>query len=328
MKINRQSLLLTFLGIVLLAGCSKAPQSSNDLKSTKQVGILLLASHPVIQDLRDGFRERLNEIAAEKGVNISYDEKNAEGNAATLNQLAAYFSSGSHALVYAVGSDSALKLKSKESRIPVLFAGTPDPVRSGFVDSLENPGSNLTGVKFIAPADVLLDVFKYRFPDGKRIAVLRNPAEINSQSVAEPLIAEARKRGFEVGDFGVTEISQLSPVLQRIATEKWDAVFIPNDNLIYQNLKQVSSVLSGVGVPFFSVTDVSVKMGAAFAVGAPYREMGRRTADVAAELLFGNKAPGTVPVLVMKDGSLFVPADQAEAFSGAGTKAFPVKPVK
>lgn len=319
--------LLAILGIAFFSGCDKSLQSSDARKSEKRVGILLLASHPVINDLRTGFRERLDEIAAKKGNSIAYDEKNAEGNAATLNQLAAYFSGGSNDLVYAVGSDSALKLKSKESKMPVLFAGTPDPVRNGFVDSLENPGSNLTGVRFLSPAGVLLDVLRHRLSDATRLAVLRNPAEINSQSVAEPLIAEAHKRGYTVGDFGVAETSQLSAVLVKIRAGGWNAVFIPNDNLIYQNLKQVSSVLSEAGIPFFSVTDTSVKMGADFAVGVSYYQMGRRAAEVAAKLLFDGNAPGTVPVVDMKEGSLFVPAARAEAFKGAATANFPLTPV-
>jgi putative ABC transport system substrate-binding protein len=310
---------------LLISGCEKPGAAQ---KNTKTVGVLLLASHPVINDLRDGFRERLDEIAKAKGISITYDEKNAQGNAATLNQLAAYFSTGKHDLVYAVGSDSALKLKSKESSIPVIFAGTPDPVRNGFVDSLERPGSNLTGVRFLAPATVLLDVLATRYPGVKRIAVLRNPSEINSKSVAEPFIAEAGKRGIVIGDFGVTELSQLTVVLGKIASEKWEAVFIPNDNLVYQNLKQVSSSLAANNIPFFSVTDASVKSGAEFAVGVSYREMGRQAASVAATLLFDGKKAGEVPVLDLREGCLYVPAPKAKDFSSPVSREFPVTSVQ
>lgn len=316
---------------LLVSGCGKPPHdtpSEESANKKKVVGILLLASHPVIQDLRDGFRERLDEIARSKATPLEYDEKNAEGNAAMLNQLAAYYSNGRHDLVYAVGSDSALRLKSKDSRIPVIFAGTPDPVGSGFVDSLEKPGANLTGVRFLAPAPVLLDVLAKRQPKAHRIAVLRNPAEINSRSVAEPFIAEAKKRDLIVGDFGVTEQSQLVSVLGKIGAEKWDVVFIPNDNLVYQNLKQVASSLNTFGIPFISVTDASVKAGADYAIGVSYREMGRQAASVAAKILFDGRKPGEVPVLDLHNGCLFVPAQKAEEFGPLATPEFPVTPVK
>jgi putative ABC transport system substrate-binding protein len=317
--------LLCLFAFLCFSGCEK-PTSSEAPDPTK-VGVLLLASHPVLHDLRNGFTERLKELSKQKNVAIEFDEKNAEGNAATLNQLVGYFSSGNHRLVYAIGSDSALKLKSKGSGTPVIFAGTPDPVRNGFVDSLENPGANLTGVRFLPPADRLLDTLNKRFPEVKKIGVLRNPAEINSQSVAEPLIAEAKKRGLMIIDYGVTEISQLPAVLARIKSEDPGAIFIPNDNLIYQNLKQVAAGLKEAGIPFFSVTDSSVKAGGAFAIGVSYHEMGRKAGDVAAELLLEGKAPGTVPVLNMREGHLFVPADQTETFHESATPEFPVTPV-
>ena len=314
---------------VLVSGCGKQQgPSQSKTQSPKNVGVLLLASHPVLEDLRDGFQERLDEIAKTKGIPVAYDEKNAEGNAATLNQLAAYFSSGKHALVYAIGSDCSLKLKSKESKIPVIFAGTPDPVGSEFVDSLENPGANLTGVRFLAPAKVLLDVLEARHQGIRRVAVLRNPSEINSRSVAEPFIAEAGRRGLIVGDFGVTELSQLPTVLGKIGSEKWESVFVPNDNLIYQNLKQVAASLASQNTPFISVTDASVKAGAEFAVGVSYREMGRQAASLAAELLFGGKKPGEVPVLDLQEGCLFVPDQKANEFSSLAPREFPVTPVK
>ncbi len=322
-----RSTIVAFIVAVALTflGCE---EHSDKPQARKTVGVLLLASHPVLQELRDGFRERLDEIAKAKNVQLSYDEKNAEGNAATLNQLAAYFSTGKHDLVYAVGSDSALKLKSKESQIPVIFAGTPDPIRNGFVDSLEKPGSNLTGVRFLAPATVLLDVLAKRHPGIHRIAVLRNPSEINSLSVADPFIAEARKRGIIIGDFGVTEISQLPSILGKIGSEKWEAVFVPNDNLIYQNLKQAAASLASYGIPFFSVTDASVRAGAEFAVGVSYREMGRQAASVAAKILFEGKKPGEVPVLELREGCLYVPAQKSQEFSSMAPREFPVTPVK
>jgi putative ABC transport system substrate-binding protein len=314
---------------LLASGCGKQPTPSQGKgEAPKRVGVLLLASHPVIHDLRDGFRERLDEISKSENKPVIYDEKNAEGNAATLNQLAAYFSNGKHDLVYAIGSDSALKLKSKESHIPVIFAGTPDPVGSGFVDSLEKPGSNLTGVRFLAPAKVLLDVLEGRHQGIRRVAVLRNPSEINSKSVAEPFIAEAGKRGMVIGDFGVTELSQLPTVLGKIGSEKWEVVFVPNDNLIYQNLKQVAASLASQSVPFISVTDASVKAGAEFAVGVSYREMGRQAASVAAKLLFEGKRPGEVPVLDLREGCLFVPAQKAQEFSTLAPREFPVVPIQ
>ncbi len=324
MKYHAAPSALTFaLLITVLTACGKKEQQSSS-EPQKHVGLMLLASHPVINDLRDGFKERLNETASTHSVSIVYDEKNAEGNAATLNQLAAYFASGKHDLVYAIGSDSALKLKSKDSKIPVLFAGTPDPVRNGFVDSLEEPGSNLTGARFLPPASIILELITKAMPGTRKLAILRNPSELNSQSVAEPFIATASKDGFQVGDFGITETSQLPAVLSKIRSESWPVVFIPTDNLVYQNLKQVAASLSEAGIPFVSVTDSAVKAGAMFSIGVSYRDVGRYTADVASTILFDGKHPEDTPVLDIRQGYLFVTSKNAEKFRPLAPKNFPI----
>ena len=307
----------------LLTACK--PKTPSE---TKHIGVLLLASHPVISQLRDGFTNRLSEIARTEKISVEFDEKNAEGNGAQLNQLTAYFSRGRHQLVYAVGSEAAIKMKAQNASTPVLFAGTPDPVRNGFVESLERPGGYLTGVRFLPPPAVLLDIFQKTHPQATRLAVLRNPAELNSISVAEPLIEEAKKRGLEVGDFGVTELSQLNPTLEKIAKERYDGVFIPTDNLIYQNLKRVMEITKAAGIPVFSVTDVAVKMGAEFSVGITYSEVGEKTADLAAEILLRGRSPQTLPVPDIKNGNVFLTEEFRDKYAPFAPSEFPVKIVK
>lgn len=316
------------IGSVLIGGCEKQSSQLKTTEAPKKVGIFLLASHPVINDLRDGFRERLQQLASEKGQSIEFDEKNADGNAAQVNQLTAYFSRGTHPLVYAVGSDTALKLKSRESTTAVIFAGTPDPVRNGFVDSLEKPGGNLTGARFLPPAKIILDILQKAHPDLKKLAVLRNPAEVNSVSVVEPFITEAKARHLEVGDFGLTESSQLPAVLGKIRSEGWQAVFIPTDNLVYQNLKQVSASLNEAKIPFVSVTDSAVKAGAEFSIGVSYKDVGRKCAEVAAHVLFDGKKPQDVPVLDIQEGKLYVSKANADKFSPWVPVGFPLTPLE
>ena len=323
MKSCATSLATTVLLAGLLVACK--PTTTTE---TKHVGVLLLASHPVIAQLRDGFTNRLSVIARAEKISIEFDEKNAEGNGAQLNQLTAYFSRGGHQLVYAVGSEAALKMKAQNASTPILFAGTPDPVRNGFVESLERPGGYLTGVRFLPPPTVLLDIFQKTHPRARRLAVLRNPSEVNSISVAEPLIAEAKKRGLEIGDFGVTELSQLNPTLDKIAKERYDGVFIPTDNLIYQNLKRVLEITKPAGIPVFSVTDVAVKMGADFSVGITYSEVGEKTADLAAEILFRGRSPQTLPVPDLKTGNVFLTEEFKDKYAAFAPTEFPVKIVK
>jgi ABC-type uncharacterized transport system substrate-binding protein len=63
--------------------------------------------------------------------------------------------------------------------IPIVFATTSDPVRSGFVASLSRPGGNLTGLSLMAPdlAGKRLELIKAVVPGASRVAMLWNASD-------------------------------------------------------------------------------------------------------------------------------------------------------
>jgi putative ABC transport system substrate-binding protein len=62
--------------------------------------------------------------------------------------------------------------------VPIVFAGTIDPVGAGFVDSLARPGGNATGFVLFeySMGAKWLELLKEIAPNVSRVAVLRDPA--------------------------------------------------------------------------------------------------------------------------------------------------------
>ena len=62
--------------------------------------------------------------------------------------------------------------------VPIVFVIVPDPVGSGFVDSLARPGGNATGfMQFeYELSGKWLELLKQIAPNVTRVAVLRDPA--------------------------------------------------------------------------------------------------------------------------------------------------------
>lgn len=329
-KFSSYLLLVAALCISLVTGCVPNGESGDQAAEPEKyrVGVFVLASHPVIFDLRDGFLSQLKSLAETEGFELDIDEKNAEGQSAQLNQLSAYFTRGRHDLVYTVGSAATLNIKARSPNVPILFAGVPDPVRNGFVEELDKPGYGMTGARFLPPADVIFRAFMEAYPDSKSVAVLRNPSEINSASTAEPFMEYFEKKGIQVKDFPVTEMTQLNAVLQQLRGADVDAVFVPTDNLIYQNLKRVVEACDGMGIPLMSVTDTSVEMGASFAVGVPYYRVGEITGEMAADILMNDKKANEVPVQEINRGFLYVNSKALALFSSWESPDFPLKVVE
>jgi putative tryptophan/tyrosine transport system substrate-binding protein len=65
--------------------------------------------------------------------------------------------------------------------VPIVFAIVPDPVGSGFVDSLARPGGNATGFMQYeySLTGKWLELLKQIAPGVRRAAVLRDPANVS-----------------------------------------------------------------------------------------------------------------------------------------------------
>src|SRR5262249_11384611 len=113
------------------------------------VGILWPGSPP---DKWDGaFREGLQTLGYVEGRNILLEYRWAEGNQARLPSLAEELVRLNPDVIVTISAPAILALKRATTTIPIIFAGTSDPVRSGFAVSLSRPGGNLTGLSLMAP---------------------------------------------------------------------------------------------------------------------------------------------------------------------------------
>jgi len=68
--------------------------------------------------------------------------------------------------------------------LPTVFIGAADPVTSGIVSSLAQPGGNVTGLSLLLPELVgkRLELFKQAVPGISRIAILWQPGGSGKQT--------------------------------------------------------------------------------------------------------------------------------------------------
>src|SRR5262249_2032165 len=68
-------------------------------------------------------------------------------------------------------------LKQATTTIPIVFATSPNPVRSGLVENLARPGGSITGLSIMVDdlAGKRLGLFKEAVPSLRRIALLADP---------------------------------------------------------------------------------------------------------------------------------------------------------
>jgi ABC-type uncharacterized transport system substrate-binding protein len=105
------------------------------------------ASTPSVESQRlSAFVQRLRELGWFQGRNIAIEDRWAEGRTERYAEIAAELVRLKVDVIVTAGTLPALAAKQATAVIPVVFASAGDPVGTGLVASLAQPGGNVTGL--------------------------------------------------------------------------------------------------------------------------------------------------------------------------------------
>jgi putative ABC transport system substrate-binding protein len=90
----------------------------------------------------EAFRQGLQAHGYVDGQNILLEYRWAEGRQDRLSELAEELIRLKVDLIVTISAPAIIAVKQGTASIPIVFAATSDPVRSGFVASLARPGGN------------------------------------------------------------------------------------------------------------------------------------------------------------------------------------------
>lgn len=300
-KIITGIIILISVSVVVLINLLTSKEKSNP-----KVGIFLYTNQQVIDEINTGFKNKLASYQKEYGTELTIIEKNANGDQMQMDLISNYFINGDFDLIFVVGAPAIKILKDKNCKTPVIFGGPPNPVSMGLVPSLTNHNSNFTGTTYFPPTDKILRIFMNSFPNAKTVAVLRNPAEPNSQAVTKSFIENAEKLNIKIIDLPSNDGAQIDASLRSLSVKEVDGLFIPTDNLVYSMLDKVINSAKELEIPVFSCTKLSVVKGALFSVGTDYLTVGELSADLASKIIFQNVKPQNIDVLEITTGEIFL----------------------
>jgi len=143
------------------------------------VGFLHPGSLAANRYLVAAFRQGLAEAGYVEGRNVAIEFRWAEGRYDRLPELAADLVGLPAAVIVAAGAlSSPLAAKDATSTIPIVLAGGFDPVKRGFVASVNRPGGNVTGLTLLT-TELLgkrLELLSQMVPQATTVAYLSGPS--------------------------------------------------------------------------------------------------------------------------------------------------------
>ena len=112
------------------------------------------------------FRGELRELGYVEGKNIIYEHRQSDGKLDRVPALVDELIRQKVDVLVTSSTPGAIAAKNATSTIPIVFLTVPDPVGAGLVNSLAQPGRNITGVTNITAvlAGKRLELLKETIP--------------------------------------------------------------------------------------------------------------------------------------------------------------------
>ena len=313
-KLGMGMMLASFIAI---SGCGTTDSSSDGDSSsgassegdkTYTVGVNQFVEHPSLDSALEGFKAALKE----EGLNVEFDEQNAQGDQTNSQTIATNFVGDEVDLIFANATPSAQSSLNATTEIPIVFTSVTDPIGASLVKTFEEPGANITGTTDTHP-DAIPNTVKFidENIDGKKVGMIYNSGEQNSIAQID-LVKEAMKGT----DLEVVEASVSSSAEVKQATEslvgKVDSLYVITDNTVVSALESVIGVASDADIPLFVGELDSVARGGFAAYGFDYYDIGFEAGEMAISILTGEKKPSEIPVQYPQKLKLQINAKAAE----------------
>lgn len=308
------------LSIIMAAACMAACSPSNPAPvndadgKTVKVGICNYVDDASLNQIVENIQARLKEIGGEKGVAfyVSYDNCNADAN--LLTQIISNFIADDVDIMIGVATPVAMAMQAatEDNGIPVVFAAVSDPVGAGLVESMEAPGSNVTGTSDYLDTAAVMQFITAADPDVKNIALLYDIGQDSSTAA----IAHAKEyldaNGIAYGEYTGTTVDEVTLAVQALIADGVDAVFTPTDNTIMKSELSIYEMLQEAGIPHYTGADSFALNGAFLGYGVDYAALGVETANMAASIALDGAKPAETAVKTFDNGCATINTETCE----------------
>ena len=283
----KKILVLISISIMLVLSCGtegkKNENTGKESKDNFKIGITQIVAHPALDSTREGFKDAIKE----SGLNVTFDEKNANGEVATANMIANNFVTEKVDLIYAIATSTAQSAAQATNKLPVVFSAITDPEAAGLIKE------NVTGISDRVNVKQQLELLLKLDSKIKKVGVIYNSSEQNSKVQVDDLKKAASELGITIVEKSVTQVSEIPQASEALVRES-DALYLPTDNLVASVVNLITEKATAAKKVVFGAEAAHVKGGALITQGIDYYEMGKEAGKIAVEILKNSKKPSEI----------------------------------
>jgi putative ABC transport system substrate-binding protein len=262
------------------------------------VGFLTSLGQNDRSNLRDAFRRGLGETGYVEGRNVAIEYRFAENQVDRLSVLATHLVDRKVAVIAATGGGATvLAAKVSTTTIPIVFTTGGDPIREGFVTSLNRPGGNVTGVSWFGTlvAGKALELLHEFIPNAVVFALMVNQNLPEAGRTIIDAQAAARALALELVILNASSPSEIDTAFATLRQRAVGALLVGGDPFFSSRRQQIVALAARDAVPVMYVNREFVAEGGLMSYGNDAVDAYRRAGVYVGRILNG-ASPSELPV--------------------------------
>jgi len=279
------------------------------------VGMLNGQSAATFSHLAAAFRKGLQDNGFVDGQNVLIEYRWAEGHDERLPAMAVDLVNRQVAVLFSGGSIwSTITAKAATSTIPIVFVTGDDPIKLGYVPSLNRPGGNVTGVSFLVTHLVAkrVELASNLVPSGATIGFLGRPSEPRYAAEKKESEAAAAALGLQLLYFNVVSERDFEAAISAAARQRVGALVVNSDPFFNSHRDHIIALAARYAVPAVYELREFVTAGGLISYGTSIGGAYRQAGAYVGRILKGAK-PGDLPVVQSDRFELVVNLKTAKA---------------
>jgi len=262
-----------------------------------RIGFLGNSTAALESNLVEPFRDGLRELGYQEGRNVAIEYRWAEGKYERFPSLVAELIASKVDVIVTAGTPATLAVKKAMPSIPLVMVAVGDPIGTGIVASLGQPGGNITGLSSIAPEleGKRLELLREIIPKLSHIAVLWNPVNPFHNASLKQAQAAAQTLRMKVQSVAVRTREDLDDAFASLLRERPGALLVLADRVFLHDRARLMNFAAANRLPGVYAYRELVEAGGLMSFGPSYADMHRRAATFVDKILKGAK-PADLPV--------------------------------
>jgi putative tryptophan/tyrosine transport system substrate-binding protein len=287
------------------------PRDSQATTHVPRVAVLFFGPRGLIASTPDAgglVRKRLTELGYLEGKTIMVEEHYADADPQRLTQLARDIVESKPDVIVAMAAAATEAARQATSTIPIVMVHAGNPVGSGLVASLANPGGNVTGSTSMVPdlGAKQVEILRQLIPRLAKLGVLTNATNAATPPFLTSVIEAARNSNISVVVAQVTRAEDFDRAFEALGDAHADALLVMTEPLIGAHRNQILDFATRNRLPSsYDVGGEMVRQGGLISYGPVLRTHYALAADYVDKILKGAK-PGDLPVQQPSEFALII----------------------